>query len=99
MEGPLKKNPLEKWLGVIRRGTYQAVSEDSRWAYEPVSDLWPVIDCDSDSSNYESSDELSKYKENPDYQEQEEVLLVPLRKPIRIRRGDQRSLSHLKSDI
>ena len=28
--GPLAKNPLEKWLGVIRRGNYQAASEDSR---------------------------------------------------------------------
>ena len=31
--GPLYNNPLEKWLGVIRRGTYQADSEDSRWKY------------------------------------------------------------------
>ena len=29
---------------MIRRESYQAASEDSRWAYEPVSDLWPVIE-------------------------------------------------------
>ena len=39
MVGPLMNNPLEKWRGVIRRGTYQSAAEDSRWAYEPVSDL------------------------------------------------------------
>ena len=49
MAGPLVKNILLKWLGVIRRGTYQAASEDSRWAYEPLSDLWPDIDPDGDS--------------------------------------------------
>ena len=27
MAGPLAKNPLEKWPGVIRRGTYQAASK------------------------------------------------------------------------
>ena len=51
MEGPLTNNPLLKWLGVVRRGTYQAASEDISWAYEPVSDLWPYIDPDSDSSD------------------------------------------------
>ena len=56
MAGPLANNPLEKWLGVIRRGTYQAASEDSRWAYEPLSDIWPDIYPASDSSNDGSSD-------------------------------------------
>ena len=55
------KNPLGKWLGVIKRGAYQASSEDSRWSYEPVSDLWPVIEPDSDSSDYGLSEEVSKY--------------------------------------
>ena len=35
---PLANNPLVKWIGVIRRRTYQASYEDSRRAYEPVSD-------------------------------------------------------------
>ena len=48
MAGLLAKKYLEKWTGVVRRGTYQESSEDSRWAYEPVSDLWPDIDPDSD---------------------------------------------------
>ena len=43
MEGPLTNNPLGKWIGLIRRGTYQAAPEDIRWAYEPLSDLWPYI--------------------------------------------------------
>ena len=30
MERTLAKNSLGKWLGVIRRGTHQAASEDSR---------------------------------------------------------------------
>ena len=38
---PLVNKTLVKWLGVIRRGSYPAESEDSRWAYEPVSNLWP----------------------------------------------------------
>ena len=36
--GPLAENLLEKLLGVIIRGTYQAAYEDSRWEYEPVYD-------------------------------------------------------------
>ena len=66
--GPLVNNLLGKWPGVIRRGTYQAASEDSRWEYEPVSDLWTDIEPDSDSINVGSSDYRSKDQENPDYQ-------------------------------
>ena len=58
MELPLVNNPLGKWLGVIRRGTYQSDSEDRRWAYEPVSDLWTDIDLDRDSSDDLSSNEV-----------------------------------------
>ena len=43
MSGPLVENPLVKCLGVTRRGSYQEASEDSRWEYELVSDLWPDI--------------------------------------------------------
>ena len=96
MVGPLANNPLVKWLGVIRRWTYQAVSEDRRWAYDPVSDLWPDIYPDSDSSNDRSSDEGIKDQDNPNYQEQEELVLVPHRNSRRLRRGDQRSLIQLK---
>ena len=53
---------------MIRRGTYQAASEDSRRAYEPLSDLWQDVDPDSDSSDDGSSDEGIKYQENPDDQ-------------------------------
>ena len=70
MEGPLENNPLGKWLGVIRRGTYQAEPEDSRWEYEPVPYLWPDIDPDSDSRNDGSSDEGSNDQVNLDDQEQ-----------------------------
>ena len=68
MKGTLVKNQLVKWIGVIRRGSYQAASEDSRWEYYPVSNLWLDIEPDSDSSNYGSSYEVVKYQENPDYQ-------------------------------
>ena len=68
MSGPLTNNPLGKWLGVIRRGTYQESSEDSRWEYEPVYGLWPDIEPDSKSSDDGKSDEGSKYQENPDNQ-------------------------------
>ena len=64
MAGPFANNPLGGFLGVIRRGTYQTASEDSRWENEPLSDLWLDIEPDSDSKNYGSSDEGSKYKEN-----------------------------------
>ena len=60
MKGPLANNPLVKWLGSVRRGTYQASYEDIRWSYKPVSDLWPDMDPDSDSSVGGSSNEGSK---------------------------------------
>ena len=49
MAGPLANNNLGKWLGLIRRGTYQAASEYIRWAYEPLTYLWPDIEPNSDS--------------------------------------------------
>ena len=66
MIGPLANNPLEIFLGVIRIGTYQAAYEDSRWAYEPLSDLWPDIEPDIDSSDDGSSDGGNKYQDNPE---------------------------------
>ena len=67
MAGPLANNPLVKWLGVIRRGTYQSVYEDIRWAYEPLSGFCPYKEPYSDSSDGGSSNEGSKYQENLDY--------------------------------
>ena len=99
MAGPLANNSLGGWLGEIRRGTYQEAYEDSRWAYEPVSDLWPDIDIDGDFSDYGSSEEGIKDQENLDGQEQEEVTLVPCRNPRRLRRGDQREVRQLKNGI
>ena len=64
MVGPLTKNTLGNFLGVIRRGTYQAASEDSRCKYEPVYYLWTDIEPNSDSSDDGSSDEVRKYQEN-----------------------------------
>ena len=60
MVGPLANKPLVKWLGLIRRGAYQAGSEDSRWAYEPVSDLWLNIYPDTESSDEWSINEGRK---------------------------------------
>ena len=57
MAGTLVNNHLVKWLVVIRRGTYQANDEDIRWSYETVSDLWPDVETDSDSSYNVSGDE------------------------------------------
>ena len=79
MSGPLVKDPLEKFLGVIRIGTYQAASEDSRWGYEPVLDSWPDVDTESVSIDYRSSDEGSKYQDHPYYQKHNEVVSVLLR--------------------
>ena len=64
-----------------------------------MSDLWTDIEPDGDSSYNESSYEGRKYQENLDYQEQEEVVLVPRRNPRRVRRDDQRAFIQLKSDI
>ena len=69
MAGPLVNNHLVKRLGAIRRGTYQVAAEDSRWAYKPVSYLWPDVDLDSNTSDDGSTYEGDKYHENPDNQE------------------------------
>ena len=61
-----------------------------------MSDLWLDIEPDNDSSNYGSIDEGGKYQENPDYQEQEKVVLFSCRNPRRIRRVDLRALRQLK---
>ena len=50
------------------------VAENTRWEYEPVYDLWPDIETDSDSKSDGSSDEGIKYQENPYDKEQEEVV-------------------------
>ena len=64
-----------------------------------MSDLWPDIDPDSDSSNYGSWYEGIKYQDNPENQEQEKVLLFPHMNPRSLIQGDQRALNQLKSDI
>ena len=63
MSRPLANNPMEKWLGVIRRGTYRSAPEDSRWSYEPVSDLWSDVEPNSDYSVDDSSGKGSKVQE------------------------------------
>ena len=63
-------------MGVIRRGAYQAASEDIRWAYELVSDMWKDIEPDIKYSDDGLPDEGIKDQEKPDYQKQEEVVLV-----------------------
>ena len=98
-EEPLANNLLVKCPEVIIRGTYQEASEDSRWEYEPVYDLWQDIEPDSESSDGGSSDEGIKDQDNTYDQEQEEVVLVPRRNQRRLRRGDQRALSQIKIDI
>ena len=75
------------------------MAEDIGWSYQPVSDLCPDVYPDSDYSDYGSSEKLSKYHGNPDDQEQEEVVSVTCRNPRSIRRCDQRTISHLKSEI
>ena len=55
---------------MIRRGSYQAADEDIRWAYEPVSDLWPDIEPYSDSSVGGSGYKGSKYQDKLDDREQ-----------------------------
>ena len=75
---------------MIRRGTYQEVYEDSRWAYEPVYCLWTDIEPNSDSSDDGSNNKVSKYQENPYDQEQEEVVSVPRRNPRRLRKGEKK---------
>ena len=60
-----------------------------------MSGLWPDIELNSDSIDDESKDEGGKDQENPGDQKQEEVVLVPLRKPRSLMQGDQRSLSQL----
>ena len=68
MSVPVVKIPLGKWIGITRRGGYQADSGDSMWAYEPVSDLCPDLEPKSDSSYYGSSGKGSKYQEKPEDQ-------------------------------
>ena len=70
MAGSFSKNPLGKWFGVIRLGTYKTAYEYIRWEYETVSDLCPDIESDSESSNNDSSDKGIKDQENSYYQEQ-----------------------------
>ena len=48
-------------------------------------DLWPYVELDSDSSDEGSTYEIVKERENQDYQEQEELVLVPRRNPRRLR--------------
>ena len=44
------------------------MSEDRRWEYEPISDLCPDLEPDSDCSYDGSSDEVRKDQDNLDDQ-------------------------------
>ncbi len=54
MQGAMRTNPLEKWLRVLRHGTYDRAGDDEVFAYERVADLWPDEDLDSDDSDDEA---------------------------------------------
>ena len=64
-----------------------------------MSSLWPDIEPDSDSSDYEESDEGRKYQDKTYYHEQEEVASFPCSNPRRLRQGDKRALQLIKSGI
>ena len=64
-----------------------------------MSDLWPDIEPDSESSVDRSSDKRRKYQEDLDDQEKEEVVSSTLSNPRSIRKGDQRELRNLKCEI
>ena len=98
MSGPLVKNHLGKWLGVIRIGSYQAEYEEIIWEYELVSDLCSDIDPASNSIVYGSINEGRKYQEDIDYQEHE-VVSDPFSNPRMLIWGVQRALRQLKSEI
>ena len=49
--GPFLHSLLEKWLGALNQGTYQQAQGDARWAFEPISDLWPTKEVESDSED------------------------------------------------
>ena len=53
-----------------------------------MSDLWPDIEPDNDSSDYGSIDGVMKDQENPDDQKQEEVVSFPCRNSMSLTRGD-----------
>ena len=57
----MSKKTSGKWFELIRRGSYQAASEDFVLAYEPVSDLCSDIEPGSDYSVDVLSYEVSKY--------------------------------------
>ena len=90
ISGSLVNIPTEKWLGVTRIRIFQAAAEDSKCAYEPVSDLCSDVDPDSDSSGEGSSDKGFKNQGNLEEQKQEELVRVTCRNPRRLRWGDQR---------
>ena len=56
MMGTLVNNSLGGCLGLIIMWTYQEAYEDNMCLYEPVSDLFPDVEPDSDSSDDELSD-------------------------------------------
>ena len=49
--GPFLHSPLEKWLGTLNQGTYQQEQGNARWAFKPISDLWPTKEVESDSKD------------------------------------------------
>ena len=40
MGGDIAENALEKWLGVVRRGSYVKAEGDPNWAFEPLASMW-----------------------------------------------------------
>ena len=48
---PLDTNPLDKWLEVIRRGSFQKSGAEKQWAYETVKKIFIEMVIKSDSIN------------------------------------------------
>ncbi len=56
LHGELAGTPLEKYLGVLKAGSYQQALPDKSWAYETLQSMW-TEDVDEDDDDPTSEDE------------------------------------------
>ena len=56
LHGELAGTPLEKYLGVLKAGSYQQALPDKSWAYETLQSIW-TEDVDEDDDDPTSEDE------------------------------------------
>lgn len=66
MHGEFASNPLEKWLKILKQGSYQQANVNEKWAFEPLASMWSDKEVTVMENDTESSSDKNPNSDNDD---------------------------------